>query len=46
MEDKLLGNLDEVVANAVRTGHDLRTAAYMTAIGRIVEATKLRGFYP
>ena len=46
MEDKLLNNLEEVVANAARTKHDLRTAAYMTAIGRIVEATKLRGFYP
>lgn len=46
MEKKLLDNLDEVIAKTVRTGYDLRTAAYTIAIGRIVEAVKLRGFYP
>jgi glutamate dehydrogenase (NAD(P)+) len=46
MEKKLLDNLDEVIAETVRTGYDLRTAAYTIAISRIVEAVKLRGFYP
>lgn len=46
MEDKLLANLGEVVATATRMGYNLRMAAYTTAIGRIVEASKLRGFYP
>jgi len=46
MERKLLDNLDEVIAKTVRTGYDLRTAAYTIAISRIVEAVQLRGFYP
>ena len=46
MEDKLLHNLDEVIAKTIRTDYTLRTAAYTIAIGRIVEAVKLRGFYP
>lgn len=46
MERKLLDNLDEVLAVTVRTGQDLRTAAYTIAIGRIIEAVKLRGIYP
>ncbi|MEZ4713198.1 MAG: Glu/Leu/Phe/Val dehydrogenase [Caldilineaceae bacterium] len=46
MEDKLIDNLDEVIAKTIRTNYSLRTAAYTIAIGRIVEAVKLRGFYP
>ena len=46
MERKLIDNLDEVLSETTRTGHDLRTAAYTLAIGRILEAVKARGFYP
>lgn len=46
MEKKLLDNLDAVISVTVRRKCDLRTAAYMIAIERIVEAVKLRGFYP
>ncbi len=46
MERKLLDNLDEVLGVTLRTGQDLRTAAYTIAIGRIIEAVKLRGIYP
>lgn len=46
MERKLLDNLDEVLAVTLRTNQDLRTAAYTIAIGRIIEAVKLRGIYP
>ena len=46
MEKKLLDNLDAVISVTVRRKCDLRTAAYAIAIERIVEAVKLRGFYP
>lgn len=46
MEQKLLDNLDEVIAKSVRSECDLRTAAYTIAIRRIIEAVQLRGFYP
>ena len=46
MEKKLLDNLDAVVGVTTRRKCDLRTAAYTIAIERIVEAVKLRGFYP
>jgi glutamate dehydrogenase (NAD(P)+) len=46
MEKKLLNNLDAVVGATVRHKCDLRTAAYTIAISRIVEAMKVRGFYP
>ena len=46
MEKKLLDNLDVVVGVTTRRKCDLRTAAYTIAIERIVEAVKLRGFYP
>ncbi len=46
MEKTLLDNLDAVVGATVRRKCDLRTAAYTIAISRIVEAVKLRGFYP
>jgi glutamate dehydrogenase/leucine dehydrogenase len=46
MEKKLLDGLDEVLAASMRSGQDLRTAAYSIAIERIVEAVKYRGFYP
>jgi glutamate dehydrogenase (NAD(P)+) len=46
MEKTLLDNLDAVVGAQMRRKCDLRTAAYTIAINRIVEATRLRGFYP
>jgi glutamate dehydrogenase (NAD(P)+) len=46
MEKTLLDNLDAVVGATVRRRCDLRTAAYTIALSRIVEAVKLRGFYP
>ncbi len=46
MERKLLTNLDELMGVSVRTGVDLRTAAYTIAVQRIVDAVKLRGIYP
>jgi glutamate dehydrogenase (NAD(P)+) len=46
MEKTLLDNLDAVVGAQMRRKCDLRTAAYTIAISRIVEATRLRGFYP
>jgi glutamate dehydrogenase (NAD(P)+) len=46
MEKTLLDNLDAVIGATVQRKCDLRTAAYTIAINRIVEAAKLRGFYP
>lgn len=46
MEKKLLDNLDAVIGVTMRRECDLRTAAYTIAIERIIEAVKLRGFYP
>jgi glutamate dehydrogenase (NAD(P)+) len=46
MERKLLDNLELVMGATTRRKCDLRTAAYVIAIERIVEAMKLRGFYP
>ena len=46
MERKLLDNLELVMGATNRRKSDLRTAAYVIAIERIVEAMKLRGFYP
>lgn len=46
MERKLLDNLDAVLAISLRSGEDLRTAAYTIAIKRIAEAVRLRGIYP
>lgn len=46
MEKTLLDNLDAVIGATVQHRCDLRTAAYTIAINRIVEATRLRGFYP
>jgi glutamate dehydrogenase (NAD(P)+) len=46
MEKTLLDNLDAVVGATVQRRCNLRTAAYTIAINRIVEATRLRGFYP
>lgn len=46
MERKLLDNLDEVLSVTLLKQQDLRTAAYTIAIGRIIQAVKLRGIYP
>ncbi|MCB0046080.1 MAG: Glu/Leu/Phe/Val dehydrogenase [Caldilineaceae bacterium] len=46
MERKLLDNLEQVIGVTMRSHCDMRTAAYTIAIDRIVDAVKLRGFYP
>jgi glutamate dehydrogenase (NAD(P)+) len=46
MEKTLLDNLGAVVESTAQRHCDLRSAAYTIAITRIVEAMKLRGFYP
>jgi glutamate dehydrogenase (NAD(P)+) len=46
MERTLLDNLDVVISATTRYKCDMRTAAYIIAIERIQEATRLRGFYP
>jgi glutamate dehydrogenase (NAD(P)+) len=46
MEKTLLDNLDLVMGVTMRNRCDLRTAAYSIAIDRIVDAVRLRGFYP
>lgn len=46
MQRKLLHNLDEVLSVTLRTGQDLRTAAYAIAVQRIIDAVTLRGIYP
>lgn len=46
MQDKLIDNLDQVIATTIRNKQDLRTAAYSIAVGRIVESVQARGFYP
>ena len=46
MERTLLDNLDEVIGVTMRSHCNLRIAAYSLAIERIVDAVRLRGFYP
>ena len=46
MEKTLLDNLDLAMGVTMRNNCDLRTAAYSIAIERIVDAVRLRGFYP
>ena len=46
MEKTLLDNLDLAMGVTMRNNCDLRTAAYSIAIDRIVDAVRLRGFYP
>ena len=46
MERKLLDNLDQVIGVTMRNHCDMRTAAYSIAVERIVDAVRLRGFYP
>lgn len=46
MESKLLNNLDAVIQVSTQRRCSLRMAAYVTSVGRIVEAIKFRGFYP
>jgi glutamate dehydrogenase (NAD(P)+) len=53
-EDEINARLHTVMVNsfahvkqiAEREGVDMRTAAYMLAIGRVAEATQVRGVYP
>ncbi len=46
MQNTLLSNLETVNAAMMRRGCSMRMAAYMTAIERIEEAVRVRGFYP
>ena len=46
LDEHMKRALDDVASVADRDGLDLRTAAYILAIGRINEATELRGLYP
>ncbi len=46
MEKTLIDNLDVVIQHQQRHDCDLRTAAYVIAIQRILEAAELRGLYP
>ena len=46
MEKMLLDNLEQVFGATARRKTDMRTAANMIAIQRILDATRLRGLYP
>ncbi len=46
MERKLLDNLDELISVMTRRKCTMRMAAYTIALDRIIEAVRLRGFYP
>lgn len=46
MKNTLLSNLDSVNGTMTRLECSMRMAAYVIAIERIVEAVRLRGFYP
>jgi glutamate dehydrogenase (NAD(P)+) len=45
LEAKMCEAFDDVVETAGRHGVDLRTAAYVVAIGRVAFVTRLRGMY-
>jgi len=36
----------EVLATSKKYGVHMRTAAYILAVGRVAEATRIRGIYP
>ena len=46
MERKLLDNLEVVMRTSAQRKCNLRTAANVIAVERVVEAIKLRGIYP
>ena len=46
MERKLLDNLDVVMGICTQRHCTMRMAAYVTAVERVVEAIRVRGFYP
>jgi glutamate dehydrogenase (NAD(P)+) len=46
LRDIMCSAFDTVVATAERNAVDMRTAAQMTAIARVAEATTVRGLYP
>jgi glutamate dehydrogenase (NAD(P)+) len=46
MEKMLLDNLELVLGATMRRKTDMRTAANIIAIQRILDATRLRGLYP
>jgi glutamate dehydrogenase (NAD(P)+) len=53
-EDKINKTLEETIQTAFNSVHkttaqyntDMRTGAYILAVGRVVEATKVRGIFP
>ena len=53
-EDKINKTLEETIHTAFESVHqtaekyntDFRTGAYILAVGRVVEATKVRGIFP
>ena len=45
LESKMCEALDAVIQTAARYKVDMRTAAYIVAIGRVAAVTKLRGMY-
>jgi glutamate dehydrogenase/leucine dehydrogenase len=46
LERLLLGSFDDVARIAADQRVDMRTAAYLLAVGRVAEATHLRGVWP
>lgn len=46
MENTLLNNLEDVNGVMTRRGCSMRMAAYIIAIERLIEAIRVRGFYP
>jgi glutamate dehydrogenase (NAD(P)+) len=46
LEDIMVNSFAAVKDIAVQNSVDMRVAAYMLAIGRVAEATSVRGVYP
>jgi glutamate dehydrogenase (NAD(P)+) len=46
LEKVMTGAFQEVLATSKKYGVHMRTAAYILAVGRVAEATKIRGIYP
>lgn len=46
LHDVMVNSFAAVKAQAISNEVDMRTAAYMVAIGRVAEATRVRGVYP
>src|SRR4029077_1355879 len=46
LEKIMKRSFHEVLGNAKKYGVHMRTAAYILAVGRVAEATRIRGIYP